>query len=116
MAWDSILPEYLHVVEVWVGRVFLLLIVVIIAPWVVFLVYDILLYFWRSAAHEIPFVGGRARGRQKPSAPGLSEISSGHANTPDMRNAPNLGSHQLQGGKKDAQEIHHRASRNSPEG
>lgn len=42
------------------------------------LIYDFLLYLWRSATYELPYVGGRARGRQRPRAPSLKERPSGH--------------------------------------
>lgn len=48
-----------------------------IGPWLLFLIYDFLLYLWRSATHEIPYIGGRARGRQRPRAPNLAERPSG---------------------------------------
>ena len=49
-----------------------------IGPWLLFLLYDILLYLWRSATYELPYLGGRARGRQRPRAPSLVERPNGH--------------------------------------
>ena len=49
-----------------------------IGPWAVLLVYDVLLYVWRSITHEIPFIGGRARGKARPRAPSLKERPDGH--------------------------------------
>lgn len=40
--------------------------------------YDIALYLWRTATFELPQVGGRARGRQRPRAPSLKERPDGH--------------------------------------
>jgi microcystin-dependent protein len=41
-------------------------------------VYDVVLYLWRSATFELPQIGGRARGRQRPRAPSLKERPDGH--------------------------------------
>ncbi|KAJ5057096.1 hypothetical protein J3E72DRAFT_249539 [Bipolaris maydis] len=77
----SILPESFAVVETWITRIFvstvLFLGLIAIAPWAVLLVYDILLYVFRAGAHEIPVVGGRARGKSRPRAPSLTERPSG---------------------------------------
>ncbi|KAL2355508.1 hypothetical protein BJ546DRAFT_824157, partial [Cryomyces antarcticus] len=78
MGWSSILPNNLSTFETWVARIFLFLGLVTIGPWAVILICDLLLYSWRSAIHEIPVVGGRARGRQRPRAPSLTERPSGH--------------------------------------
>lgn len=56
----------------------LLVAFLIIGPWLGLIVYDVLLYIWRAATYEVPFVGGRARGRQRPRAPSLTERPSGH--------------------------------------
>ena len=50
----------------------------VIGPWALFLIYDMLLYIFRSLSYEIPVVGGRAKGRQRPRAPSLTEHPSGH--------------------------------------
>ena len=52
-----------------------------IGPWAVLLVYDVLLYIWRSITHEIPLIGGRARGKARPRAPSLKERPDGHRRT-----------------------------------
>lgn len=49
-----------------------------IGPWAVLLVYDVLLYIWRSITHEVPLIGGRARGKARPRAPSLKERPDGH--------------------------------------
>lgn len=78
MAWFSILPDNLSVVETWAARVFIFLGMLTIGPWAVLLIYDVLLYVWRSITHEIPFIGGRARGKARPRAPSLKERPDGH--------------------------------------
>ncbi len=52
-----------------------------IGPWALFIVYDVLLYIVRAVAYEIPYIGGRARGRQRPRAPSLAERPNGRART-----------------------------------
>lgn len=91
----SILPESLSIIETWLIRIFvrlprspmlqetqridiefqLLLAFVTVGPWLLLLVYDILLYIWRSATYKL---GGRARGQQRPRAPSLTERPDGH--------------------------------------
>ncbi|KZF22498.1 hypothetical protein L228DRAFT_282609 [Xylona heveae TC161] len=77
MAWLSILPAHLNTVEGWLVRLFILFALLTIGPWAILLVYDVLLYIWRSAAYEVPVVGGRAHGRRRPRAPSLTERPSG---------------------------------------
>ena len=48
-----------------------------IGPWLVLVVYDVLLYIFRSVVHEVPVVGGRSRGSQRPRAPSLTARPSG---------------------------------------
>ncbi|KAF2644838.1 hypothetical protein P280DRAFT_390423 [Massarina eburnea CBS 473.64] len=74
----SILPEEYAFVETWVGRFFFIFGVITIGPWVFLMIYDFLLYLVRAATYEIPFVGGRARGKARPRAPSLTERPSGH--------------------------------------
>ncbi|KAL8758564.1 MAG: hypothetical protein Q9199_001372 [Rusavskia elegans] len=50
-------------------------------PWALLLVYDLLLWIFRSIFYVIPYVGGRARGKKRPRAPSLSERPSGRART-----------------------------------
>ncbi len=50
----------------------------ILGPWVLILVYDVVLYLWRSIAYELPYVGGRYRGSQRPRAPSLKQRPDGH--------------------------------------
>ncbi|KAL3477584.1 hypothetical protein BJX99DRAFT_226193 [Aspergillus californicus] len=74
MAWYSILPADLVYVESWVVRFFLFLGLITILPWMSLLVFDMVLYIWRLVTYEVPVVGGRARGKQRPRAPSLNEI------------------------------------------
>lgn len=50
-------------------------------PWFLMIVYDVLLYIFRALTYEVPYIGGRARGRQRPRAPSLAERPSGHRRT-----------------------------------
>ncbi|KAF2761159.1 hypothetical protein EJ05DRAFT_483555 [Pseudovirgaria hyperparasitica] len=78
MGWSSILPEPLTILETWIVRVFLVLSILTFGPWAVLIIYDLLLYIWRSVVHEVPIVGGRAQGRLRPRAPSLRERPDGH--------------------------------------
>jgi hypothetical protein len=51
--------------------------VIAIGPWLLLIVYDMVLYLFRTATYEIPYIGGRARNRPRPRAPSLSERPSG---------------------------------------
>jgi hypothetical protein len=55
--------------------------IIVIGPWLLLLVYDMILYVFRTATYDIPYVGGRARNRPRPRAPSLSERPSGRART-----------------------------------
>lgn len=97
MSWFSILPANLTIVETWIIRFFvsppclapsisahapqLLLGIITIGPWAILIVYDILLYLVRAIAYEIPYFGGRARGRRRPRAPSLAERPNGRRRT-----------------------------------
>jgi hypothetical protein len=61
-----------------------------IGPWALFLVYDVVLYFWRAIAYEVPVVGGRARGRQRPRAPTLTERPGGETRNLGLIKIPSL--------------------------
>jgi len=77
MSWFSILPASFAIVETWAVRFFLVLAAIAIGPWLLLIVYDIILYLFRTATYEIPYFGGRARNRPRPRAPSLSERPSG---------------------------------------
>jgi hypothetical protein len=73
----SILPESLHTLEIWLTRIFLFTALLVIGPWALLLLYDLALYICRSTTYELPWIGGRARGLQRPRAPSLTERPSG---------------------------------------
>ncbi|PGH18049.1 hypothetical protein AJ79_00675 [Helicocarpus griseus UAMH5409] len=81
MTWYSLLPPGLTAFETWLVRVFVILGTIMIAPWAFLILYDILLYVWRASTYEIPIIGGRARGRQRPQAPSFSERPDGRRRT-----------------------------------
>ncbi|KAA6408047.1 MAG: hypothetical protein FRX48_08398 [Lasallia pustulata] len=54
MSWSSILPPYLSLVETWIIRIFLLLCLLTVGPWLLMVVYDLLLYLFRALTYEIP--------------------------------------------------------------
>ncbi|KAF2843188.1 hypothetical protein M501DRAFT_924835 [Patellaria atrata CBS 101060] len=74
----SILPDSYSGLETWLVRIFFICGLITIGPWAALLIYDVLLYCFRWIAYEIPILGGRARGRQRPRAPSLTERPSGH--------------------------------------
>lgn len=92
----SILPASFSTVETWLTRIFvsvrahpffdlrtngytqLAFGLVMIGPWAVLVVYDLVLYTFRAITYEIPVVGGRARGKARPRAPSLTERPNGH--------------------------------------
>ena len=90
----------------------LLLGMIIIGPWVAMVVYDLVLYLVRIITYEIPFVGGRARGRQRPRAPSLTERPSGRARTfkLDPRSQPSSINHQAH------TEAHHKTGSHETDG
>jgi hypothetical protein len=53
----------------------ILLGVLTMSPWLLFLAYDLAFYIWRSATYELPWIGGRARGKQRPRAPSLKRAA-----------------------------------------
>lgn len=77
MAWFSLLPEHLSAFETWIARLFIFCGVVTIGPWAALIVYDLVLYCFRTVTYELPIVGGRARGKRRPRAPSLKERPSG---------------------------------------
>ena len=60
--------------------------------------YDLLLYIVRTATYEVPYIGGRARGRQRPRVPTLAERPNGH------RRTFSLGGSTIAGGENEEQE------------
>jgi len=52
-------------------RLFIILGMLAIGPWALLIIYDMVLYVFRTATYEIPYIGGRARNRPRPRAPSL---------------------------------------------
>ncbi|KAJ5135575.1 uncharacterized protein N7515_004853 [Penicillium bovifimosum] len=77
MAWYSILPAELIHLESWAARVFFLLGLITIGPWAFLILLDAVIWLYRLILWELPWVGGRARGRQRPRAPSLNERPGG---------------------------------------
>ncbi|KAF3387229.1 hypothetical protein F1880_001034 [Penicillium rolfsii] len=73
MAWYSILPPQLIQVESWAVRIFFLLGLFTIGPWAALIIFDAVLYLYRMILWELPWIGGRAHGQQRPRAPSLQE-------------------------------------------
>ncbi|KAJ5158610.1 uncharacterized protein N7500_008261 [Penicillium coprophilum] len=88
MAWYSILPPELTHLESWVARLFPLcydavanlpripqffLGLITIGPWAFLVLLDATVWIYRLILWEVPYIGGRARGRQRPRAPSLNE-------------------------------------------
>ncbi|KAE8158395.1 hypothetical protein BDV40DRAFT_304226 [Aspergillus tamarii] len=66
-----------------------------IAPWATLIIFDLTLYVWRMLTYELPVIGGRARGRQRPRAPSLNERPNG------QRRAFVLASYEATGAEKE---------------
>lgn len=109
MSWFSILPANLNLLETWLIRIFvpapplpllspshtnitpthtkLILGITTIGPWLLVLIYDLLLYIVRALAYQVPYLGGKARGKRRPRAPSLAERANGRARTFSFGNA-----------------------------
>lgn len=48
-----------------------------IVPWAALILFDVALYLYRMILWELPWIGGRARGEQRPRAPSLNERPDG---------------------------------------
>ncbi|QDS75648.1 hypothetical protein FKW77_007042 [Venturia effusa] len=90
MAWLSLLPESMSAVEGWIKSFFIFMALFTVGPWALFFIYDIILYIWRAIAYEVPVVGGRARGRQRPRAPTLTERPGGETRNLGLIKIPSL--------------------------
>ncbi|KAF2852967.1 hypothetical protein T440DRAFT_466529 [Plenodomus tracheiphilus IPT5] len=79
----------------------------IIGPWIALLLYDLVLYILRAVSYEIPYVGGRARGKARPRAPSLTERPSGNRRKFSLarRDRPILNTG---GGKADPHDVRYR--------
>ncbi|KAH6678302.1 hypothetical protein B0J14DRAFT_650523 [Halenospora varia] len=104
MSWFSLLPESYSFVETWLVRIFIILGSMAIGPWVLLIMYDAILYLFRTATYEIPIIGGRARNRPRPRAPSLRTSATGEpAEMRDYDGLKNRGErtgHQRNGGTK----------------
>lgn len=85
----------------------LLLCLLTVGPWLLLIVYDFFLYVFRALTYEIPYVGGRARGRQRPRAPSLAGRPTGH------RRAFSIGGPIISGGEPDNKDVLRDRSRNT---
>lgn len=106
MAWYSILPSELTHLESWAARIFVsfpfplppfalsplhydavadllpripqfFLGLITIGPWAFLVFLDAIIWIYRLILWEVPWIGGRARGRQRPRAPSLNERPGG---------------------------------------
>ncbi|KAJ5687744.1 hypothetical protein N7536_010363 [Penicillium majusculum] len=77
MAWYSILPSELTHLEIWAARIFFFLGIITIGPWAFLVFLDAIIWIYRLILWEVPWIGGRARGRQRPRAPSLNERPGG---------------------------------------
>ncbi len=89
--------------------------IIVIFPWVIVLVYDVILYIFRSATYDIPYVGGRARNRPRPRAPSFSERPSGRARTfslsvPGITSSLDEAGENVEGLKKRSESLGHERS------
>ncbi|KAJ5924732.1 hypothetical protein N7466_008919 [Penicillium verhagenii] len=85
MAWYSILPPHLIQFESWAVRIFFLLGLITIVPWAALILFDACLWLYRILLWELPWIGGRARGQQRPRAPSLNERPGGQRRAFGMR-------------------------------
>ncbi|KAE9988732.1 hypothetical protein Vi05172_g989 [Venturia inaequalis] len=116
MAWFSLLPESLSAVEGWIKSFFIFMALFTIGPWALFFIYDIILYIWRAIAYEVPLVGGRATGRQRPRAPTLTERPDGETRNLGLIKIPTLdrdAGEQMETQEMGSNEIRQRQSRTS---
>ena len=65
--------SYANESEVLTSLFQLLLTLATLGPWFLFILYDIVLWFSRAVAYEIPLIGGRAQGKRRPRRPTFSE-------------------------------------------
>ncbi|OGE48112.1 hypothetical protein PENARI_c032G02979 [Penicillium arizonense] len=77
MAWYSILPQELTHLESWAARVFFVLGLITIGPWAFLILLDAAIWLYRMILWDFPWIGGRARGQQRPRAPSLNERPDG---------------------------------------
>ena len=76
------------------------------------LAYDLLLYLWRFATYGLPYVGGRARGRNRPRAPSLTERPNGHRRQISFAGIPRLGTDSTEAASTTA--VHQTSMKSQP--
>ena len=79
-----------------------------IGPWAALLAYDLVLYIFRAVTYEIPFVGGRARGKARPRAPSLTERPTGHRRRFSLARRPEERAQSTGGSKEEALDVRFR--------
>ncbi|KAG4423146.1 hypothetical protein IFR04_003783 [Cadophora malorum] len=52
MSWFSILPPSISFIETWAIRIFLMLGILAIGPWFLLIIYDMILYVFRTLMHR----------------------------------------------------------------
>ncbi|TID25386.1 hypothetical protein E2P81_ATG04486 [Venturia nashicola] len=114
MAWFSLLPENMSVVEGWIKSFFICMALFTVGPWALFFLYDIILYIWRAIAYEVPVVGGRARGRQRPRAPTLTERPDGETRNLGLIKIQDAGE-QMETQEMGSNQVRQRQTRTSPD-
>ncbi|POS87890.1 hypothetical protein EPUL_000406 [Erysiphe pulchra] len=57
MSWTSILPPSIAFIEIWAVRLFILLGALTIGPWLLLIIYDAVLYIFRTTFHDFLQVG-----------------------------------------------------------
>ncbi|KAJ5167974.1 uncharacterized protein N7482_003568 [Penicillium canariense] len=104
MAWYSLLPPQLTLFETWAVRIFIFLGLITIVPWAVLIVFDAGFYLYRMVLWEFPWIGGRARGQQRPRAPSLQERPDGQRRAFGLRGVETDAGDSDQGKKSDMSE------------
>ncbi|KAJ5588879.1 hypothetical protein N7537_011557 [Penicillium hordei] len=104
MAWYSILPSELTHLESWAARIFFFLGLITIGPWAFLVFLDASIWIYRLILWEVPWIGGRARGRQRPRAPSLNERPSGQRRAFGLRGVE-TDTGDSQGGDRDASPL-----------
>jgi len=87
----------------------------VIGPWLLLIVYDAILFIFRTVTYDIPYIGGRARNMPRPRAPSLSERPSGRARTfsltvPGVSSAAEVAEETVDGLKKRLEGSGHKRS------
>jgi hypothetical protein len=81
---------------------------VMIGPWAALVIYDLILYVFRTVTYEIPVVGGRAQGKARPRAPSLTERPSGRRRRFSLARPKDDAAHSTGGSATDAPDARFR--------